>query len=97
MCGRLTGADNTAGFLACRGFGLRPGVNDEQKHRPSLAHGLPAVALWMGIMPTNGQKVIENQTRGFEAQSVVSSVGAVLCGSPDPGHAIPRLNVIVPI
>ena len=86
MRGCPASTNDPAGFFSgCRAR-LWPGVDDKQDH---YSHGLPAVAVGMGVHPAGRRRVVEHQPRGFEAQAVIALAGPVLFIPPNPTHAGP--------
>jgi len=65
MCGRLSGADDASDRLASFGF-FRPGMNDQDQHRPNKSDGVPSIAIRVRVWLRRMQRVVEHQHRGFE-------------------------------
>lgn len=67
MCGCLAGADDPADLIARYRIGFRPSVDNEQKDHPHQAHGLPTIAVRMGIDPADRQRVVKDEPCCIEA------------------------------
>ena len=86
VCRRRASADDATDFFSGLLVQFWPGVDDEENHRSDQAHCLPAITVRLLVLAGERQRIVENQLRGFEAQTVVALVGAVLGFGPSPEH-----------
>ena len=89
MGGRLSCADDAADLVS----GLRQCMNDEDRRLSDNADSLSALLVreWVGLR--QGVRIGEDKLRGFEAQSVLAPVLAILGGAPCPRHPLPPFVV----